>query len=78
MCKILMTVSADAEEKTEPNRVQKRRDLSFMTLRGGAANTNLIIDGGKSFAKRDKDGCFSAKIIEIDKGQPSVTGQPIN
>jgi len=34
--------------------------------------------GGKSFAKRDKDGCFSAKIIEIDKGQPSVTGQPIN
>ena len=37
MCKILMTVSADAEEKTEPNRTQKRRDLSFMSFKGGEA-----------------------------------------
>jgi len=37
MCKILMTVSADAEEKTEPNSVQKRKDFSFMSFKGGEA-----------------------------------------
>ena len=40
MCKILMTVSAEAEEKTEPNRVQKRRDLSFMSFKGDEALVN--------------------------------------
>jgi hypothetical protein len=35
-----MTVSAEPEEKTEPNRVQKRRDLSFMSFKGEEAFVN--------------------------------------
>jgi hypothetical protein len=60
MCKILMTVSADAEEKTEPNRVQKKSDLSFLTLRGG---TNLIIVRGKKLRKKRQRRMFFRKKL---------------
>jgi len=62
MCKILITVSADAEDKTEPNRVQKRRDLSFMSLRGAQhLNANVIIDRKKKLRKKRQKLYFSAK-----------------
>ena len=65
MCKILMTVSAEAEEKAEPNRVQKRRDLSFMSFKGDEAFVNANWHELKKEAsqKETKTDTFPKKII---------------
>src|SRR6516165_979217 len=65
MCKILMTVSAEAEEKTEPNRAQKRRDLSFMSFKGDEAFVNANWHELKKEAsqKETKTDTFPKKII---------------
>src|SRR6516164_4727611 len=65
MCKILMTVSAEAEEKTEPNRVKKRRDLSFMSFKADEAFVNANWHALKKEAsqKETKTDTFPKKII---------------
>ena len=65
MCKILMTVSAEAEEKAEPNRVQKRRDLSFMSFNGDEVFVNANWHELKKEAsqKETKTDTFPKKII---------------
>jgi hypothetical protein len=56
MCKILMTVSADAGEQTEPNRAQKNRDFSFIGFKGGEVSTQrLPLIEKACFAKKDKN-----------------------
>ena len=60
-----MTVSAEAEEKTEPNRVQKRRDLSFMSFKGDEAfvNGNWHELKKEASQKKTKTDTFPKKII---------------
>jgi len=53
MCKILMTVSAEAEEKTEPNRVQKRTDFSFIVSKGAKhLNAKVVTDRKRKLRKK--------------------------
>jgi hypothetical protein len=74
-----MTVSAEAEEKTEPNRVQKRRDLSFMNFKRGRSISEPrdwhLIEKGAS-QKETKTDTFSQKLIHPEMAKELTITPP--